>query len=237
MGVGARPRTLPGPSWGGGELDDDLVRRYPGIFAQRHLTIQESCMAWGFTCGDGWFGIVDAMCRVVVEHAAPTGQPVPQVAQVKEKFGSLRVYWSGAVDDFVTGASLMAEALSKRTCELTGRPGRMTKRGGYFQTLCPEMALELGAKPVSRGDDVQMAPLSASALTDRYSQIASAPVDVPEHLLDVVDAMLGLLAEVGKDTSISVTEIGYTDNRLNVCVDGGGDLALGIAACAAAVRL
>lgn len=219
------------------ELDDDLVRRYPGIFAQRHLTVQESCMAWGFTCGDGWFGIVDAMCRVVVEHAAATGQPVPQAAQVKEKFGCLRVYWSGAADDFVTGATLMAEALSERTCELTGRPGRMTKRGGYYQTLCPEMALELGAIPVSRGDNGPTVRLFASALTDRYSQITRAPVDVPEHLLEVIDAMLGLLADVGKDKPISVTEIGYTDNRLNVCVDGGGDLALGIAACAAAVRL
>jgi len=219
------------------ELDDDLVRRYPKIFAQRHLTVEQSCMAWGCTCGDGWFTIIDALCRVVMECAAATGTFPPEAAQVKEKFGSLRVCWGRSTDDFVTGATRMAEAMSERMCELTGRPGRLTKQGGYYQTLCPEMASELGAKPVSRGDDVQMAPLSASALTDRYSQIASAPIDVPEHLLDVVDAMLGLLAEVGKDTSISVTEIGYIDNRLNVCVDGGGERALGIVACAAAIRL
>lgn len=217
------------------ELDDDLVQRYPQIFAQRHLTVQESCMGWGCTCGDGWFGIIDTLCRMVMEHAAATGNSPPQVAHVKEKFGSLRVYWSGAADDFVIGATTMAEVMSERTCELTGRPGRLTKRGGYYQTLCPEMASELGAKSVSRGDDVQTAPLSASALTDRYSQITRAPVDVPEHLLEVVDAMLGLLAEVGKDTPTAVTEIECIDNRLHVVVDGGGNRALGVVAFAAAI--
>lgn len=213
------------------EHDEELVRRYPDIFAQRHLTVQQSCMAWGFECGDGWFSIIDTLCRVVMDHATATGQPVPEAAQVKEKFGTLRVYWSGAADDFVTGATWMGEAMSERTCELTGRPGQLTKRGGWYQTLCEEKAVELGAVPVS----TDRAPLSAAALAERYAEILRGPIDVPGSALPVVDAMLSQLVEVGKREPVAVTAITVIDGHLQVVVDGGGQQVAGMVAFAQAI--
>jgi hypothetical protein len=60
----------------------------------------------------------------------------PQVVamQVKEKFGTLRFYYSGG-DDFVSGAERMAESMSSVTCETCGSPG-ITRQGGWIQTLC-----------------------------------------------------------------------------------------------------
>jgi hypothetical protein len=37
------------------ELDDLLCQRYPLIFSERNMSMKETCMCWGFSCGDGWF--------------------------------------------------------------------------------------------------------------------------------------------------------------------------------------
>lgn len=59
--------------------------------------------------------------------------------QVKEKFGTLRVYFDGIPNgptrDFVDGAVRLAESLSGLTCEECGLPGTTAGRG-YTQTLC-----------------------------------------------------------------------------------------------------
>ena len=43
------------------ELDDLLCLQYPLIFAQRSM--KDSGMSQGFTCGDGWFALIDALCE------------------------------------------------------------------------------------------------------------------------------------------------------------------------------
>ena len=40
------------------ELDQKLVEAFPLLYADRHKSMQETCMCWGFSCGDGWFDII-----------------------------------------------------------------------------------------------------------------------------------------------------------------------------------
>lgn len=63
-------------------------------------------------------------------------EKIPQVvaAQVKEKFGTLRFYYDGG-DEYIHGLAAMAEAMSARTCEECGAPGKSTQ-GGWLTTLC-----------------------------------------------------------------------------------------------------
>lgn len=63
-------------------------------------------------------------------------EEVPQVVatQVKEKFGGLCFYYCGG-DDTVHGMVRMAEAMSYRTCERCGNPGK-PNREGWISTLC-----------------------------------------------------------------------------------------------------
>jgi hypothetical protein len=65
---------------------------------------------------------------------------IPQVTldQVKEKFGTLRFYYSGG-DDYIGGLCSMAESMSEVTCEECGNPGK-TVGGGWLTTLCKEHA-------------------------------------------------------------------------------------------------
>lgn len=68
----------------------------------------------------------------------------PQVVamQVKEKFGTLRFYYSGG-DDIVRGIERMADSMSAVMCEECGAPGR-SRRGGWIRTLCDTHAEEQG---------------------------------------------------------------------------------------------
>jgi hypothetical protein len=50
------------------ELDNKLCEKYPLIFAQRNGSMRETCMCWGFCCGDGWYNILDAMCANIQNH-------------------------------------------------------------------------------------------------------------------------------------------------------------------------
>ena len=63
---------------------------------------------------------------------------VPQVtiAQIKEKFGTLRFYYDGG-DDYISGMVTLAESMSGLTCEECGSIGER-RSGGWIRTLCDE---------------------------------------------------------------------------------------------------
>lgn len=50
------------------ELDEALVAKYPKIFRDRHGDMTKTLMCWGFSCGDGWYNIIDALCRNIQSH-------------------------------------------------------------------------------------------------------------------------------------------------------------------------
>lgn len=50
------------------EQDNQLVTKYPKIFANRYKSMQETCMCWGFECGSGWYNILDQLCCNIQSH-------------------------------------------------------------------------------------------------------------------------------------------------------------------------
>lgn len=44
------------------ELQDKLFNKYPKIFRQKDLSMKETAMCWGISCGDGWYNILDILC-------------------------------------------------------------------------------------------------------------------------------------------------------------------------------
>ncbi len=126
------------------ELDEQLVSKYPKLFVNRHKSIMETCMCWGFEHGDGWFNIIDKLCADIQSYIDRKSQisegMVSQVVvdQVKEKFGTLRFYYSGG-DDYISGLVHMAESISSCTCEICGDVGRL-RTNGWHRTLCDKHA-------------------------------------------------------------------------------------------------
>jgi hypothetical protein len=173
------------------ELDKLLCERYPKMMVNRNKNMQETCMCWGFECGDGWFQILNQLMGNIQHHIdwrerqrdvaikfrnmaeqlkagdstlfdeehkdlvnrdyvekrkqefiedplREIPEPIAQVTldQVKEKFGTLRFYYTGG-DDYISGLVSMAESMSGVTCEECGKPGTQTS-GGWIKTVCVE---------------------------------------------------------------------------------------------------
>ena len=128
------------------ELDLTLCEKYPKIFVDRHASMTETAMCWGFEHGDGWYQIIDSLCANIQHHIDYNNKnfekgytqykQVPQVVatQVKEKFGTLRFYYDGG-DDVIDGMVNMAESWSTVTCEECGTPGTQNSQG-WIKTLC-----------------------------------------------------------------------------------------------------
>jgi hypothetical protein len=90
----------------------------------------------GFECLPGWANIIDTVLSIAAEIKETYDEPIVFL-QIKEKFGGLRMYHSGA-DDYLAGAICMASCLSQVTCECCGARGRLRKNHGWVQTLCDE---------------------------------------------------------------------------------------------------
>jgi len=123
------------------ELDEYLCKVYPKMMVNRNKPMTETCMCWGFECGDGWFPLINQLMSNIQHHLDwknKDSEVVPQVVldQVKEKFGTLRFYYQGG-DDTISGMVRMAESMSGVTCEECGKPGTQTS-GGWIKTVCVE---------------------------------------------------------------------------------------------------
>ena len=121
------------------ELDRLLCEKYPKMMVNRNKNMQETCMCWGFECGDGWFNILDQLMGNIQHHIDWKNRKEEVVAQVtldqvKEKFGTLRFYYSGG-DDAIDGMVRMAESMSGVTCEECSAPAQ-THGPGWIRTIC-----------------------------------------------------------------------------------------------------
>ena len=124
------------------ELDELLCSKYPKMMVNRDKPMTETTMCWGFECGDGWFDLIDQLMGSIQNHIDWQNQKeevVQQVTvdQVKEKFGTLRFYYTGG-DDYISGMVSLAESMSGIICEGCGSKARTNwpEPGGWVRTIC-----------------------------------------------------------------------------------------------------
>lgn len=93
--------------------------------------------AWGIECSDGWNDLLDQLCeKIEIElDNAPELKKYFKVNQVKEKFGGLRFYVSGANEKILSTIDLFEE-LSYNICERCGNEAKCRKIDGWIYTLC-----------------------------------------------------------------------------------------------------
>lgn len=130
------------------ELDDLLCQRYPGIFCNRYASPVESGMHWGFTCGDGWFDLIDSLCAAISARVTAGISPPVIAREVKEKLGRLHFRFRGG-DEEIRRLTLIAENLSETTCERCGN-SVASYRGVTLGVLCPKCLAQL-ALPSFKG--------------------------------------------------------------------------------------
>jgi len=119
------------------ELEQKLYTDFPDLYEQRAWSIQESCMPWGFECGDGWYDLIYQLSKDLMATCDKV-----RAVQVKEKFGGLRFYYcfSEPVDDEignkVNALIDKAEDDSYEICEWCGSRENVTQTEGWIVTLC-----------------------------------------------------------------------------------------------------
>lgn len=116
------------------ELELKLQKKYPKIFQDLYGDKRKTGMARGVGCNDGWYNIIDGLCRGIQNRCDSGKCPQVVAAQIKEKFGGLRFYYDGG-DEFVSSLVSSAEHLSYKTCEVCGNVGEV-RDGGWIKTLC-----------------------------------------------------------------------------------------------------
>jgi len=99
--------------------------------------------------GPGWYNLIYTLTNYIdrrLEHLNKDGgNRKVHVAQIKEKFGGLRYYADGDLDETMYGAIDFAESLSYTICEECGEPGKL-RSGGWIRTLCDKHEEERQAK-------------------------------------------------------------------------------------------
>jgi hypothetical protein len=112
------------------EFETFMETTYPEFFKHQ--------LYGGFSIGIGWFQLLRDLFAKINEYVVSernNGNVIEmRVAQIKEKFGELRVYVDGA-DDHIAHLIREAEKVAYATCELCGKPATHTKKG-WLQRLC-----------------------------------------------------------------------------------------------------
>lgn len=122
------------------ELQNRLFDKYPNLFVQKDLDPTQTLMCYGLNCGDGWFNIVDNLCKLIQKELDAKQIDNVEIVQVKEKFGTLRVYLNN-YNDRIRGLVSFAEAMSGCICETCGLPGKPTT-SGWIKTMCSKCESE-----------------------------------------------------------------------------------------------
>jgi len=118
-------------------LEKELYSKYPKIFSDISLPGHESRMAWGIECGNGWYWLIDLLCSNIMAFHLGNDLPIPAFTQVKEKFGSLRVY-SDDASEYCDGLIDMACAISTKICETCGNSGKFRVENNWCRTECED---------------------------------------------------------------------------------------------------
>jgi hypothetical protein len=122
------------------DKEKQLKEDFPQIFTDLHdCTPQESCMAWGIGCSDGWYDLIHKLCEDIM--AANPAESL-KVAQVKEKFGGLRFYTCGPCLSEVLELVSATEAESFSVCEVCGSKEEVTSEGSWIRSLCKKCRIE-----------------------------------------------------------------------------------------------
>ena len=132
-----------------------LIEAHPTLF---HPEPEYPADVDGYpTCREGWQDILERACARIT--AALTGDgDVFSFAEIKEKYGTLRIYWNGYVANEsrlkIEEAIALAEARSACICESCGAEGQLYRCGDWLLTACPKHAR---GEPVPRKiDNVHM---------------------------------------------------------------------------------
>jgi hypothetical protein len=87
--------------------------------------------------GDGWYDVIDGGSQLIQEYLDKRPNMVVKVGQIKEKFGEMRFYVDGHVDEYINEIINTMEDASSSVCEKCGNICKEKIRtAGWVKTMC-----------------------------------------------------------------------------------------------------
>jgi len=114
-----------------------LIENFPELYRDYYLPPTQSCMHWGFECGDGWFEHINLLSVMLSSYLKqnPEIKEGFRVNQVKEKYGTLRYYVTGG-DEHTSNLIYLFEITSYFYCEKCGSTEDVKSTKGWISYLC-----------------------------------------------------------------------------------------------------
>lgn len=119
------------------ELQNKLAADFPSFFRDLGGDPRYTCMAFGCDIGSGWYGLLRRACQEIQEEIAEHPELKGfKFTQIKEKFGTLRLYACGGNGEIYTILA-HTELASQYVCEDCGTTLHgVSTEGRWLQTLC-----------------------------------------------------------------------------------------------------
>ena len=107
-------------------------------------------MCWGIEVGDGWYDILDELCERIQTHCDNNGYDEVRFSQIKEKYGTLRVYVNFGSDEIYDYID-EAQERSSHVCELCGsKRGKLYDDFGWLSVRCKKCKTKQDAYTAER---------------------------------------------------------------------------------------
>lgn len=120
------------------EFDRHLYGRFPNLMRDLYGDMRETCLVWGVCCGRGWWPIIESCAEkleALILQLPEEQRPDCRAVQIKEKYGSLRVYMSCQNETMDAAIHEAAEECA-RICEHCGLPGTLRCVQGWYSVQC-----------------------------------------------------------------------------------------------------
>ena len=141
------------------KIKEDKNKYNPNIYKKSVKPIWD-LMVFGLEVGDGWYDLLDETFGLIQKHLNEHPEIPFKVEQVKEKYGTLRIYFYGG-DEYIEKIVEDAERKSAGICEICGNIGKVCSNGfdielrdsgfykipnnsGWLKALCKTHAKKLG---------------------------------------------------------------------------------------------
>jgi hypothetical protein len=171
----------------------ELVEAYPDLF--HPLAGQPGVAQASPECGEGWRDLLERACARIRAVVRADGGSF-HATQIKEKYGTLRFYWQGALlseaDARIEEAIALAEARSACTCETCGDKGRLYRSGGWLMTRC---ATHAQGRPVEIKPGVENVHIVERIVGNRRDVTCRRYDRASDSFVDVDPGALGIEEE------------------------------------------
>ncbi len=118
------------------DKEREAIEQYPELFGEDAFDVHKSLMAFGFETSKYWTDIIleslPGLSEIVLRDSISF-----KIVQVKEKFGSLSLYYVGGNDE--TRAYINSiENKCNETCEKCGSKEGVFRPNGWFRVTCDD---------------------------------------------------------------------------------------------------